>query len=167
MCIRDRYSILEINKNTKQIGYKLALEKVIENVKKAIEKIVITEDLPVYKAILNSSLEENGINLFNINEEEEIKNILSQDTAGKINLYKIKLKKGTNAIDYTNIMFFDNQNKTLPLGQDISTNILVDISKIDMKLDKETEFKIVQFEDKNDDFSKINIKTVKVHELKI
>ena len=77
------------------------------------------------------------------------------------------MKKGTNAISYTNIIFYDNLNKTLPLGQDLSTNILVDTSKIDMKLDKETEFKMVQFEDKNDDFSKINIKTVKVHEFKI
>ncbi len=161
---KDKYSILEINKNTKQIGYKLALEKVIENVKKAIEKIVITEDLPVYKAVLNGSLEENDINLFNINEEEEIKNILSQDTAGKINLYKIKLKKGTNAIDYTNIMFFDNQNKTLPLGQDISTNILVDISKLKLELEDKTGFKIVQLEEKDNDFSKVNIRNVNVYE---
>ena len=139
----------------------------IENVKKALEKIVITEDLPVYKAVLNGSLEEDDINLFNINEEEEIKNILSQDTAGKINLYKIKLKKGTNAIDYTNIMFFDNQNKTLPLGQDLSTNILVDISKLKLELENKTEFKIVQFEEKDNDFSKVNIRSVKVYEFMI
>ena len=163
---KDKYNILEINKNTKQIGYKLTLEKVIENIKKAMEKIVITEDLPVYKAIIDGTLEENNINLFNINEEEEIRNILEQGT-GKVNLYKIKLKKGANAISYTNIMFYDNQNKTLPLGQDLSTNILVDISKLKLELENKTEFKIVQFEEKDNDFSKVNIRSVKVYEFMI
>ena len=163
---KDKYSILEINKNTKQLGYKLSLEKVIENVKTALEKVVLVEDLPVYKAIYDDKLEPQNINLFDINEETEMNKIIEQK-GNKINLYRLGLKKGTNAISYTNIIFYDNLNKTLPLGQDLSTNILVDTSKIDMKLDKETEFKMVQFEDKNDDFSKINIKTVKVHEFKI
>ena len=163
---KDKYSILEINKNTKQLGYKLSLEKVIENVRTALEKVVLVEDLPVYKAIYDDKLEPQNINLFDINEETEMNKIIEQK-GNKINLYRLGLKKGTNAISYTNIIFYDNLNKTLPLGQDLSTNILVDTSKIDMKLDKETEFKMVQFEDKNDDFSKINIKTVKVHEFKI
>ena len=34
-----------------------------------------------------------------------------------------------------------------------------------MKIERETEFKVVQFEDKKDDFSKINVKTVKVYEM--
>ena len=163
---KDKYSILEINKNTKQLGYKLSLEKVIENVKTALEKVVLVEDLPVYKAIYDDKLEPQNINLFDINEETEMNKIIEQK-GNKINLYRLGLKKGTNAISYTNIIFYDNLNKTLPLGQDLSTNILVDTTKLDMKLDKETEFKMVQFEDKNDDFSKINIKTVKVHEFKI
>ena len=160
---KDKYSILEINKNTKQLGYKLALEKVIENIKTALEKVVVVEDLPVYKAIYDDKLEPQNINLFDINEETEMNKIIEQK-GNKINLYRLALKKGTNAISYTNIIFYDNLNKTLPLGQDLSTNILIDTSKLDIKLDKETEFKMVQFEDKNDDFSKINIKTVKVLE---
>ena len=160
---KDKYSILEINKNTKQLGYKLSLEKVIENVRTALEKVVLVEDLPVYKAIYDDKLEPQNINLFDINEETEMNKIIEQK-GNKINLYRLGLKKETNAISYTNIIFYDNLNKTLPLGQDLSTNILVDTTKLDMKLDKETEFKMVQFEDKNDDFSKINIKTVKVLE---
>ena len=37
---KDKYSILEINKNTKQIGYKLALEKIVGNIKNALEKLL-------------------------------------------------------------------------------------------------------------------------------
>ena len=163
---KDKYSILEINKNTKQLGYKLALEKVVDNVKHALEKIVLTEELPVYKAIYDDELHPENINLFDINEETEMKKIIEQE-GNKINLYRIQLKKGINAISYTNIIFYDNVNKTLPLGQDLSTNVLIDVSKLNLKLIRETEFNIVQFENKNDDFSNINIKHVKVYEYEV
>ena len=92
-----------------------------------------------------------------------MKKIIEQE-GNKINLYRIQLKKGINAISYTNIIFYDNVNKTLPLGQDLSTNVLIDVSKLNLNLIRKAEFNIVQFENKNDDFSNINIKHVKVYE---
>lgn len=163
---KDMYSILEINKNTKQIGYKLTLEKVIENIKNALEKVVVVDDLPVYKAIDDGKLESKNFNLFNINEEFEMKDLIEKD-GNKINLYKINLKKGINAISYTNIIFYDNQNKTLPVGQDLSTKILIDISKIKLKEESQKQFHMVNFEEKDNDFSKVNVKTINVKEYKI
>ena len=69
-----------------------------------------------------------------------------------------------NGISYTNIIFYDNQNKTLPIGQDISTKILVDLSKVDLKLINRTSFKMTEIEDEKDDFSKVNVKTFQVFE---
>ena len=69
-----------------------------------------------------------------------------------------------NAISYTNIIFYDNQNKTLPIGQNISTKILVDLSNVDVKLINRTSFKITEIEDEKDDFSKVNVKTINVLE---
>ena len=163
---KDKYSILEINKNTKQIGYKLTLEKVVSNIKSALEKVVSVEDMPIYKAIVDGKLKSKDINLFNINEVQEIQKGLEKQ-GNKINLYKINLKKGVNAISYTNIIFYDNQNKTLPVGQDLSTNILVDTSKVNLKEKQTDSFKIVEFEDKNDDFSKIIVKDINVIEYDI
>lgn len=160
---KDRFNILDITKNTKQIGYKLALEKTIENVKKAISKTVVTEDLPVYKAIDGEKLDAQNINVFNINPENEIKETLKNDST-KINFYKINLKEGTNAVSYSNIIFYDNQNKTLPVGQDLSTKILIDVSKMNLELKEKKSFKIVDMEDNQDDFSKINIKNITVFE---
>ena len=37
---KDKYNILEISKTTKQIGFKMALENVINNVKEAINKVI-------------------------------------------------------------------------------------------------------------------------------
>ncbi len=163
---KDKYSILEISKNTKQIGYKLTLEKVVENIKNAIQKVVVVDDLPIYKAVADEKLENKNMNLFNINEEFEMNDILEKDES-KINLYKINLKKGINAISYTNIIFYDNQNKTLPIGQDLSTKILVDISKFQLEEEDKKEFHVLHFEEKDSDFSKINIKTINVCEYEI
>lgn len=163
---KDKFNILEINKTTKQIGYKLALEKVIENIKSALGKVTISEDLPVYKAMPNKLLDEKEINVFNINPESEMKDAIKQNES-QINFYKINLKKGANAISFTNSIFYDNQNKTLPVGQDLSTRILVDVSKLDLDLKKKSSFKVIEFEEDKDDFSTIVLKTIQVFEYDI
>lgn len=160
---KDKFVILDINKNTKQIGYKLALEKVIENVKTALEKVIVSEDLPVYRAMQDKLLDDKEINVFDINPEAEMKTAIKQESS-KINFYKIHLKQGTNAISFTNCIFYDNQNKTLPIGQDLSTKILVDISRMNMELKKKSSFRMVDFEKENDDFSPVTIKTINVFE---
>ena len=160
---RDKFNILEINKNTKQIGYKLALETVVDNIKKALDKVVVIDNLPVYKILDNEKVDSKNINIFNINPENEIHENI-KDKGNKFNLYKINIKRGMNGISYTNIIFYDNQNKTLPIGQDISTKILVDLSKVDLKLINRTSFKMAEIEDEKDDFSKVNVKTFQVFE---
>ncbi len=160
---KDKFVILDIGKTTKQIGYKLSLENIIENIKMALEKVTITEDLPVYKAIQDNLLDEKEINVFDMNPEKEIRKAIQQEKS-KINFYKINLKKGANVISFTNSIFYDNQNKTLPIGQDLSTRMLVDISKIKIELKKKTSFKIIDMRNEKDDFSPITIKTIQVFE---
>lgn len=160
---KDKFNILEINKNTKQIGFKLSIEKIIANLKTAMNKVVVPEEIPVYKAIGEDNLDDRKINIFDINPEKEIQEAIKKEN-NKINFYKIDLKEGSNAISYTNCIFYDNQNKTLPVGQDLSTKILVDISKLQLNLKSKTSFKMVEFENEKDDFSEINIKTVTVFE---
>ena len=160
---KDKLNILEINKNTKQIGYKLTLETVVDNIKKALDKVAIIDDLPVYKILDNEKLDPKNINIFNMNPENEIHENI-KDKGNKFNLYKINIKRGMNGISCTNIIFYDNQNKTLPIGQDISTKILVDLSKVDLKLVNRTSFKMTEIEDEKDDFSKVNVKTFQVFE---
>lgn len=160
---KDKFAILDITKNTKQIGYKLSLEKIIDNVKKALKKVTISEDLPVYKVLQDKLLDDKEINVFDINPEAEMKSAMKQGKS-KINFYKVNLKQGANAISFTNCIFYDNQNKTLPIGQDLSTKILVNIPKFNMELKKESSFKIVDFEQIQDDFSPVIIKTIHVFE---
>ena len=163
---KNKFNILDINKATNSIGYKLSLENVIDNIKTSLNKVTIPEDIPVYIATNDEKLNKKDINVFEINPEKEIKKAIEREK-NKINFYKINLKMGTNAVSYTNCIFYDNQNKTLPVGQDLSTNILVDISKLKLELKKKTSFKIINYEDEKDDFSKITLKLVNVLEYDI
>lgn len=160
---KDKFKILEVSKTTKQIGYKLVLEQILNKIKSATEKIEIEEDLPVYKASLEDELNHNNINVFNINPDFEIKNAL-KEKQNEINLFKINLSGKTTCIPYTNIIFYDNQNKTLPVGMDLSTNILVDLNKLDLAYENKFTFNVVDFENKEDEFSKIIINKINVIE---
>lgn len=163
---RDKYNILDVNKNTKQIGYKLTLQSIIKNVTSALEKGVIPENLPVYKAVLDDKLNNKEINVFNINPEEEIKDAMIED-GNKINLYKINVKEGTNGVAFTNIIFYDNQNKTLPLGMDLSTKLILNTAKLHLNLLSKKTFKVAKLEDEKDDFSEVLVKDVEVYEYEI
>lgn len=50
------------------------------------------------------------------------------------NIYRVNLKENMPIIFYSNIMFYDNMNKTLPEGMDVETKALIDLSKFDLKL---------------------------------
>ena len=163
---RDKYNILDVNKNTKQIGYKLTLQSIIKNITSALEKGVIPENLPVYKAVLDDKLNNKEINVFNINPEEEIKDAMVED-GNKINLYKINVKEGTNGVAFTNIIFYDNQNKTLPLGMDLSTKLILNTAKLHLNLLSKKTFKVAKLEDEKDDFSEVLVKDVEVYEYEI
>ena len=160
---KDKFKILEISKNTKQIGYKLVLEQIINKIKSGLEKVQIEEELPVYKLYEKDEVKENNINVFNINPVDEIINNINLKESNNL-LYKLVLKNKPNGIPFTNIIFYDNQNRTLPLGMDLSSRILVDIQLNDLESDKEFSFNYINFEDENDEFSKIEIKTINVIE---
>ena len=163
---RDKYNILDVNKNTKQIGYKLTLQSIIKNITSALERGVIPENLPVYKAVLYDKLNNKEINVFNINPEEEIKDAMIED-GNKINLYKINVKEGTKGVAFTNSIFYDNQNKTLPLGMDLSTKLILNTAKLHLNLLSKKSFKIAKLEDEKDDFSEVLVKDVEVYEYEI
>ena len=162
---KDKFRILEVTKNTKQIGYKLTLERIIENISKAIEKIQIHEDIVVYKAIAEGRLRHNDFNVFELNPQLELERIFSEyGNTNKITLYKINIKKGANAIAYTNSIYYDNQHKTLPIGMNIDSKILVDTNKLDLEeIDRRT-FKIIKLDENIKEGTRASIKTVNVVE---
>ena len=159
---KDKYQILDITNNTKQLGYKLALERVLDNIESSLEKIKVTENIAIYLAINEEKIDEQSINIFNLNPEREVKNAIEKE-GNKINLYKINLNRNDKAIIYTNSVFYDNKNKTLPIGMDLSTNVLFDMSKTDLEIENKRTFRIVKVQEDG----KIVVKAVNVIEYNV
>ena len=163
---RDEFKILDINQDTKRIGYRLSLEQTIKTIIRAIKKVTIPENLGIYKATTLEKLNEKEINVFNINPRNEIEEALKKET-NIINIYKINVKQGMRGIGFTNIVFYDNINKTLPVGMNLSTKMIFDISKLQLQLKSKQSFKIVDFENPEDDFADFTIKDINVFEYDI
>ena len=163
---RDKFEILGIQKGLKGVELKRNLEKVINNIHSALKKNKLTEDTYVYK-VSSEKLDLNSLEVVNLNMKSEIEEILKNEEINKLYLYKIKLPKETNFIAFSNIIYYDNKNMTLPLGMNLSERILVDLSEIHLiEINKKIVNKIC-FEDEKDDFSNIVMKSIMVKEIEV
>ena len=132
---KNRFPILLLKENTTLEEYKQILQKIIETIDSSIKKFKTSIDIPVYKV---GNLK-NKLNIFYINPEEA----LEHSNKTKENLYKLNLTEGTNCLPLTNIIYYNNENKTLPLGMMISTGILLNTDKLNFKKEeKDTNYKI-------------------------
>ncbi len=158
---REVFRILDINKNTTVEEYIKNIREVIGNIETALEKVKIPLSLPVYMASIEQL--NNRFNVFNIEGKKAILDLLKEDTK-VFNLYKINLKENTPILAFTNIAYFENNNKTLPLGMNVSEDILIDNNLIDLELKEKQELRLVTYENLNDELSDIIIKTMKIEE---
>ena len=89
----------------------------------------------------------------------------SQET--QINLYKIKIKENTPMLALTNIVYYYNNNRTLPLGMNISEGILLNNRLMDLEPKHINKFNIVTYSEPGNELSEIVIKKVNVVEIEI
>ena len=163
---RDKYAILDIKKGSKGLELKRNLEKVIKDIKSAIKKNSLKEDTFVFKAS-SEKLNLDTFDAVSLSIEEELESFIKQDkTKNKIYLYKIKLPKGANYIGFSNIIYFDNKNMTLPVGMNLSTKILINFDELDIIEENIKSLKKLEFENEENDFSKITVKNIELIELK-
>ena len=137
---KNKFPILLLKESTTLEEYKQILQDAIKVIESSIEKFKISIDIPVYMV---GDLK-NKLNVFYINPEEA----LQHSNKAKENLYKLNLSEGTNCIPLTNIIYYNNENKTLPLGMMISTGILLNTDNLKLKKEeKDTNYKIEFHED--------------------
>ena len=157
---KDKYKVLNINMDTDIKLYVENLESYFSLIKEALNKIQSPYDMSVY--CINSKKGIEGINIFDINPETALKNELDSKKS-KIILCRINIKENTPALFYTNIMFYDNFNKTLPVGMNLSTEVLVDVNKIKLEYKGEETF-YINHKEKEFDFT---TKEVKLYEYEV
>ena len=132
-----------------------------------MQKNGLNEDTYVYK-VSTEKLDLNSLEVLSLNLQSELEEVLKNESeVNKLYLYKIKLPKDTKFIAFTNIIFYDNKNMTLPLGMNISEKILVDLSNINLDEINKKKINKICFEDENDDFSNIVMKSIMVRELEV
>lgn len=162
---KNKYAILRVAKGMKNAEYKAALNNAINIIEKSINKNELKQDISVYKWIEeDENIDTNEFNVFNLNPEKEIENALMDTESGKVNLYKMNLEKGVKTVVFSNSVYYDNQNKTLPVGMDKDTRILANILDTDITLDNKKVIRVGRLEDENDIASKLIIKTINVLE---
>lgn len=162
---KNKYSILRISKSTQAVDYKVALNNSIRIISDAIKKNKLEQDISAYKWEEDGkNIDPNEINVFNLNPEIEIENALSTTENSKFNLYKMNFEKGIKAIAFTNCIYYDNQNKTLPVGMDRDTRALINLLDTDLNLDSKKSIRVGILDSEKDEASKLVIKTINLLE---
>ena len=165
---KNKYSILRISKSLKSVEYKAELNYAINIINEAIEKNILDQEVAAYKWIPEEeSIDTNELNVFNLDADKEIEKALKESETGKVNLYKMNLAKGVKAVAFSNCVYYDNQNKTLPVGMDTDTRILAKILDTDITLQNKKVIRIGMLEDEKDDSAKLIIKTINLLEYSV
>lgn len=152
---KDKFKILNINSDTDIIGFMDTLKGYTNFINEAFNKIKLNRDISVYKF---SEVEPRNLEILNLDSRKELEN--TQD--GAI-LYKLNLKEGMPILFYSNIVFYENFNKTLPVGMNLSTEVLLKLKDMEKEIVSEKEFNINVIENQ----FKNTVKNVKVIEYNI
>lgn len=138
---KSKFRILNINKKIDVFDFTEKLLSIISYIEGAIPKVTSKYDMPLYKVTpITENLEEDSFGVFDINVEKALSSF-EDSGEGAVNLIKINFKENMPLLYYSNIIYFDNTNKTLPEGMDISSRVLVDCKKFDFTLVQKTKFR--------------------------
>ena len=131
----------QYNKNIDEFDFTEKLQAILNYIDGAIPKIKSKYDLPLYKLVpIPEVIDENALAVMDINIQNELSNYEDKGE-GALNLIKINFKENMPLLYYSNIMYYDNTNQTLPEGMNLSTQVLVDWSKFEFELINQTKFR--------------------------
>ena len=148
---RNVLKILNINKSTTAKEFKENLEKYKTIFEKAYKKIKSITQMNVY-AKYKDGMEKNEYVIANINPQKLI--ISNEDN---ITLHKINVDENTNILYFSNIVFFENNYKTLPLGMDLSTDVILKMPEVNNEQRKELVYILTNENDFESKIKKIEI----------
>ena len=160
---KSKLQILNISNKTTMDEFIEILKEISKNIDTAIDKVKFLYNMPLYKAMPTDELLTDSLNVWSISPDSCIKEFNGKE----VDLYKIYLKEGQNAVFYTNIIFFDNNNQTLPLGMNLSNDVLVDTRNAELKIVEKKKFMTNLYSENDKDAAKLNVMNVNVFEYTI
>ena len=150
---KDMLKILNVSRNTDLIEFRSRLEKALELIQASMGKVKSPYDMPIYLATPKTEeIDKFGYGIYDIVPEDALKKI-KNSTEAEFNLYKVNIQENMPLIYFSNIMFYDNFNQTLPLGMNVNTKVLIDADKLEFIANNMVTFNI------SDDFTENEIMT--------
>ena len=156
---KDKFKVLNVNLNTQIDSFIETLKDIRSTLLNESNKIQVPYDIALYKAS-NEILDSNGFNKFSLNPFETLESLEKESKEKDTYLYKINVPENTNLIFYSNIMFYENNNQTLPAGMDISQEALINMDLYELELKAKEEFNMNVEEDEYHAY----VRKVKVYE---
>src|SRR5699024_2893701 len=115
---KDKYKVLNINSDTELALYIDNLRNDLNLVQEAFHKISSPSEMTIYIAS-NEKFDENNLNIANLNATEILNKEIEKNKLNNIDFYSLVVPKDAPLLYYTNIIYYDNLNQTLPLGLDV------------------------------------------------
>jgi len=153
---KNIYKLLNISDDLTASDLKDNLIEATKELETVFKKLKAQIDMPIYYGIDDvESFDFIGLKLCELNPLKIVKNISSD----KISLYRFNLEEGMPIIYLTNSVFYDNSNKTLPLGMDITEKALIDLKLFEFDLKDKKQIRVNKEEN-----GKNKIKNISIYE---
>ncbi len=137
---KDKYNVLSITPQTEESIYIDNLRNYLKLIKEAFCKIKSPYETNIYLAS-KKEIELDNLQIFHLSEANAVEEQLKLDVE-ELYLYKITLPEDTKILYYSNIIFFDNFNQTLPSGMDLSDEVAVDLDSLKLEKNLQEEFNL-------------------------
>ena len=138
---RSKFKILNVNKKIDVFDFTEKLQSIITFIEGAIPKAKAEYDFSLYKVCqITETVNENAFEVYNLDVEKALLEY-KDNGEGALNLIKLNYKEELPLLYYSNIMFYDNSNQTLPIGMDESTSVLIDAKRLEFNLVSKTKFR--------------------------
>lgn len=152
---KDKLKILNITKDTTIEEYKNKLKEVLETIENSIKRVKNTIGISIY--IVSKENDINGLQKCNLNP----KNLLDMyKEENQINLCRINLKENSEVVYFSNSIYYDNYNQTLPIGMNEEAECMLNFDTYELKQIKVDNFKVSELKNEFE----INIKDIFLHE---
>lgn len=139
---KDKYKVLNVAPNTEIDVFIDNLRNSLKLVKEAFCKITTPFEMPIYMATVSKKEPVNSLNVANLNATEELYKAVEKMKEEELYFYTIKLPKDAPLIYDTNIIQYDNFNQTLPVGMNVTTQVLINLEDYKLVNKEERQIRI-------------------------
>ncbi len=149
---KEKLKILDISKNTSLFEFKDTIKKIASEVSACIGKFKSSYNMSIYSL---ENVDNNKYIKCNIIPEKILKS-----SENEICMYRINLDEEVPIIYFTNSIYYNNYNKTLPIGMNVTSEALIDTSKLKLELTETKELLMNTYDGLKEDFE--NPKSIKL-----